>query len=303
LIASKYFFSDEHSDDLTNVQWVYLAVALMGVIVAVAFFFTKLPEPSEESLQAEAEALALAQGVDTQADKPFRKQYRAISGAVAQFLYVGAQVACGAHFLFRTEEAGIHNEEGAKLLSYALIIFTVARFIGTALLSFISAPVLLFAHAIFCTILLILVGSIKGFASIVCLMLVFYGMSIMYPVIFVLGTSGLGRHTRRASGLLVMGVSGGACFPAMQGAVGDRFDTRVSFFLLVPCFVYIALWALWVWNADGRQWKVGGRELEREVEAAAGGAIPPAHVGLNYTGEKESYEPSIKEDVERVEKA
>ena len=32
----------------------------------------------------------------------------------------------------------------------------------------------------------------------------------MYPVIFVLATTGLGRHTRRGSAMLVMGVSGGA---------------------------------------------------------------------------------------------
>jgi FHS family L-fucose permease-like MFS transporter len=84
LIASKYFFSGESSSNLTNVQWVYLAVSGMGVLVAVAFLFTKLPEVSEEALQAEADALAEASGHNAQADKPFYKQYRAISGFVAQ---------------------------------------------------------------------------------------------------------------------------------------------------------------------------------------------------------------------------
>jgi FHS family L-fucose permease-like MFS transporter len=99
-----------------------------------------------------------------------------------------------------------------------------------------------------------------------------------------------------------MGVSGGAVFPPMQGAISDRFDTRVSFYIVVPCFVYIAAWAVWVWNQDGRRWGVGG-EVEREIEAAAGGAIPPAHVGLAYTNDKvENYDDgNIKEDLERVE--
>lgn len=53
---------------------------------------------------------------------------------------------------------------------------------------------------------------------------------------------------------------------------------------------------------DGRRWSAGGGEVEREVEAAAGGAIPPAHVGLSYQGRTENYEGSVKEDLERVEK-
>jgi FHS family L-fucose permease-like MFS transporter len=95
LIASKYFFGVGNSNNLTNVQWVYLAVSGMGMMVALAFLLTRLPEVSEESLQAEAEALADASGADTQALQPFWKQYRAISGFVAQFLYVGAQVTIG----------------------------------------------------------------------------------------------------------------------------------------------------------------------------------------------------------------
>jgi FHS family L-fucose permease-like MFS transporter len=44
-------------------------------------------------------------------------------------------------------------------------------------------------------------------------MVIMFFESIMYPVIFVTGTAGLGRHTRRGAGLLVMGVSGGAVLP------------------------------------------------------------------------------------------
>lgn len=86
LIASKYFFSDEHSKDLSSVQWVYLAVSAMGAIVAVAFFFTKLPEVSE----AELEELIGHEGAPVPT-KPIWKEIRCLTGAVAQFMYVGAQ--------------------------------------------------------------------------------------------------------------------------------------------------------------------------------------------------------------------
>jgi FHS family L-fucose permease-like MFS transporter len=44
LIASKAFFAGEHQNNLTNVQYVYLAVACAGAAVALLFLFTKLPE-------------------------------------------------------------------------------------------------------------------------------------------------------------------------------------------------------------------------------------------------------------------
>ncbi|WWD17715.1 hypothetical protein CI109_102156 [Kwoniella shandongensis] len=305
LIASKYFFTEENKDNLNNVQWVYLAVSGLGVMVALAFLFTKLPEVSEEALQAEAEALAEIHGADTQAAKPFYKQYRAITGFVAQFLYVGAQVTIGAFFLNYTyENANVSDSEGSKLLSYGLIVFTVARFIGTALLAVVSAPVLLFVYAVACTLLAIMIGSLKGMPGVICLIMIMFFESIMYPVIFVLGTSGLGRHTRRAAALLVMGVSGGAVFPPIQGALADKFSTRTSYYLVVPCFVYIAGWAFYVWNKDGRRWTAGAEsDVEREVEFNASGAVPPAAVGLNYTGQEERYETgSIKEETEKIDR-
>lgn len=106
LIASKAFFSAENANDLTNVQFVYLAVACAGLAVNILFFFSKMPEISEEVLEAMRKA---EQGQETaETDGPFYKQYSkhslgcedacsdvsadCIAGFVAQFCYVGAQV-------------------------------------------------------------------------------------------------------------------------------------------------------------------------------------------------------------------
>ena len=62
----------------------YLGVSGLGMVVALAFILTKLPEVSEESLQAEAEAAAHAEGTTGVTSKPFWQQWRAISGFVAQ---------------------------------------------------------------------------------------------------------------------------------------------------------------------------------------------------------------------------
>jgi FHS family L-fucose permease-like MFS transporter len=57
LIASKYFFSGGNENSLGTVQYVYLAVACLGALVMVLFFFCNLPEITDEDMeeqQAEA---------------------------------------------------------------------------------------------------------------------------------------------------------------------------------------------------------------------------------------------------------
>jgi MFS transporter, FHS family, L-fucose permease len=63
--------------------------------------------------------------------------------------------------------------------------------------------------------------------------------STTLQTIFTLGTKGLGVHTKRGSGLIVMGVGGGAWFPPAQASVADRISTRRSY--LVPFAGYAAM--------------------------------------------------------------
>jgi len=231
-----------------------MAVAGMGVMVALAFGVTRLPEVSEAELQAMAVALADEANANSKLDKPFYKQYRAIFGFVAQFMYVGAQVTIGSFFLnYVTESAGRSTADAANILSYSLIVFTVMRFVMTAVLSFVAAPVVLFVNAAIGTVLVILVSVLSGTAGMICLILIYATMSCQYPVIFVLGTSGLGRHTRRAASLLVMGVAGGAVFPPIQGAIADKYSTRVSYGVSAPAFAFVAFFAAYVWLSGDRQ--------------------------------------------------
>ena len=73
----------------------------------------------------------------------------------------------------------------------------------------------------------------------------------MFPTIFVMGTADLGRHTRRAAGILMMGVSGGAVFPPIQGAIGDAYSTRISFLVPMVGFIVVLAYAIFHWIKHG----------------------------------------------------
>ncbi|KAG8857415.1 hypothetical protein FRB96_005714 [Tulasnella sp. 330] len=291
LIASKYFFSGGNADNLTNVQFVYMAVAGLGVLLGGLFLIIALPEVSEAELQAEANDLADGGGEveDAQLAKPFIKQYRPIFGFVCQFMYVGAQVTIGSFFInYVTENADYTSAQASNLLSYALILFTVGRFVSTALLSTLSASLILMCNAAICAIIAVLIASLKGKAGVGCVMVIMFFESCQYPVIFVLSTQGLGRHTRRAAGLLVQGVAGGAVFPPIQGALADRYGTRTSYWLVFPAFLYITAFAGTMWVKNGRQWTSAGEaEINRQARIASGatdGGYPAQETAAYVTG-------------------
>ena len=66
-----------------------------------------------------------------------------------------------------------------------------------------------------------------------------------------MGTANLGRHARRGAGILIMGVSGGAVFPPIQGAIADRYSTRISFLVPMVGFIVVLAYALFHWTKHG----------------------------------------------------
>ncbi|PSK54329.1 MFS transporter-like protein 7 [Elsinoe australis] len=262
LIASKFFFSGENQNSLTNVQYVYLAVACAGVAVAVLYIFSKLPEVAESAAgPVDEEAIVEA---DTQG--PIYKQYNMIFGFIAQFCYVGAQVTVATFFInYLTESAPYTSAQASNMLSYALITFTVARFFATALATIFESDFILTVYAV-CAIAFtgyVCGGHGKPAAGV--LIGLFFFEAPMYPTIFTLGTANLGRHTRRGAGILVMGVSGGAVFPPIQGAIADAASTRVSYVVPLVGFVVVLAYGASHWARHGfRVFRVKDEQLLEE---------------------------------------
>jgi FHS family L-fucose permease-like MFS transporter len=260
LIASKYFFSGPNANSLSTVQYVYLAVALLGVAVGIMFFFAKLPEVAEASGVQRRGSVADDSTLELATDAngniigagPIWKQYNMIFGFIAQFCYVGAQVACAALFVnYAHENGGVSDAEGAQMLSYALITFTVGRFVATGLSSIFESNFLLVVYAICAIGCVAAVCSIHGVAGVAVLIVVFFFMAPMYPTLFTLGTANLGPHTRRGAGILVMGVSGGAVFPPIQAAIADAVNTRISYVVPLVGFCVVLAYTSFHWARHG----------------------------------------------------
>ncbi|CRK16632.1 hypothetical protein BN1708_002889 [Verticillium longisporum] len=243
LIASKFFFSGANQNSLTNVQFVYLAVACAGVAVAIMFFFAKLPEISEATIEESS---------DGQVKGSIWKQYNMWAAFFAQLCYVGAQVTIATFFInYAHENGGFTTSKGSTMLSYALITFTVGRFVATGIATFLSSDFILVVYAVAASALTAYVSVGKGGGAVGALIAIFFFLAPMYPTIFTLGTEGLGHHTRRGAGILVMGVSGGAVFPPIQGAIADAKGTRISYVVPMIGLIFVLGYACIHWVRKG----------------------------------------------------
>lgn len=72
--------------------------------------------------------------------------------------------------------------------------------------------------------------------------------STLWPCIFTLAVSGLGKHTSQGSSFLIMMIMGGGFVSLLQGYVADVSTIQSSYIVGVLCFAYLAFYA----------WKVSG---------------------------------------------
>ena len=63
--------------------------------------------------------------------------------------------------------------------------------------------------------------------------------SIMWPCLFTLSITGLGKYTAQGSSFLIMMILGGAIIPPLQGKLADIFSIQSSYWVAVLCFVYL----------------------------------------------------------------
>lgn len=87
--------------------------------------------------------------------------------------------------------------------------------------------------------------------------------SIMWPSIFALAVTGLGKYTAQGSAFLVMMILGGGIIPPLQGKLSDIIGIHSSYIIPVFCFVYITVFAYLAKQALSKQ-GINVDELEAE---------------------------------------
>ena len=217
--------------DVTSVQYLYLGIGVVLVVISLLLSFLKLPTIAH----------APAPAGDTNRAWSYR---HLLLGLVGIFTYVGAEVSIGSHLVSYLGQPGVMNMTAQKA-GYMVMFYwggaMVGRFVGIGVLRRFRPGQVLAFNAVGAMVLVLLSVSTTGYAAMLTILAVGLMNSIMFPVIFTLAVAGLGRHTEEASGLLSAAIVGGAVVPVLFGIMADGPGLRWAFILPVLCYCYI-LW-------------------------------------------------------------
>lgn len=214
------------------VQMPYVIIGVIVSALAVVIGMTRFPtsgvEPGESSRPRGQIRELVA-----------RKEY--VLAVVAQFFYVGAQVGIWS-YLIRYAQAtmqGTRETTAADYLILSLMVFTIGRFAGTALMRYADPRKVLAGYAFINTLLAAVAVYAPGSIGLCALIACSFFMSVMFPTIFALGIRGLGAGRKLGSSILVMAIIGGALLTPLMGAISGYGG--INYAMGVPCVCFLVV--------------------------------------------------------------
>ena len=221
------------------VQNPYLLLAAVLFFIAVIFAMIKLPD-----IKATGQQSANVEKATSDDDHDSAWGYKhLVLGALGIFVYVGGEVSIGSfliNFLGEPAIAGLAEQEAGKYVSFYWGGAMIGRFVGAAVMQKILPGKVLTFNAVMAAALVLMAINGSGHFAMWTILSVGLFNSIMFPTIFSLAVSGLGRHTGHGSGILCAAIVGGAILPVVQGLFADRIGIQTAFFIPVLCYCYIA---------------------------------------------------------------
>jgi len=229
----------------------YIIMAIMLAVLAAIIKMSPLPEPVLENDKNETDnkwaILAFPQ---------------LIFGALTLFFYVGVEVIAGDTIGLFGQEMGVSNF--GQLTSYTMAFMVAAYITGMVVIpKFISQETALALSGLLGVVLSILLITSDAHSASVWQLLFFwtgvteipnvvlyvallgFANALVWPAIWPMALSGLGKHTSTGSAVLIMGISGGALMPMIYGyLVESSGNSQSAYWIMIPCYLIILWYAL-----------------------------------------------------------
>ena len=219
-------------------KFPYLMLALLLIIIAVVFVFSKLPQIGDESKTPSSGSKK-----EKLIDFGVLKHSHLCWGVIAQFFYNGGQTAINSLFLvYCCSYAGLPEETATTFFGLYMLAFLVGRWIGTGLMVKFRPQDMLLVYSLMNILLCGVVMVWGGMVGLYAMLAISFFMSIMYPTQFSLALKGLGDQTKSGSAFLVMAIVGNACLPQLTAYFMHANEHIYYAAYCVPmiCFIFCA---------------------------------------------------------------
>lgn len=164
-------------------------------------------------------------------------------GVLALFLYVGAETISLGTLVDYAESLGMPNPEYyAWIAPVGMVTGYLAGIVFIP--KYISQSKALLIVSVIAVVGSLSVVLMPQELSIYFVVLMALGCSLMWPAIWPLAMTDLGRFTKTGSSLMVIAIVGGALIPPLYGVAKDALGAQNAYWIAVPIFFYILYYAL-----------------------------------------------------------
>ncbi len=227
-------------EELKKVEVPYLVLTVVLVVLAIVVRTTKgLPELEAEEESADESKSAVQKNSIWQFPN-------LVLGIAAIFCYVGVEVIAADTVINYGISLGFPEEQAGKFGIYTLAGMMIGYMLGILLIpKYISQTRYLLLSGIMGIAFSLLAIFSDGLFSVYCIAFLGFAHALVWPALWPLALDGLGKFTKTASALLIMGISGGAVVPMAYGAIADKIgSTQQAYWLLIPLYGYILYYAI-----------------------------------------------------------
>lgn len=228
----------------------YLGMAIFIGVLALAVKLSPLPELEKEEGDSDGE---------TKGNLSAALAHPNLSlGVIALFFYVAVEVIAADTIGAFALSLGVENY--AIMTSYTMAFMVLGYVLGIALIPrVISQQTALAVSAVLGCILTVVIVLSDAQSNVLAMSLfgidlpdtlLFIALTglanaIVWPAVWPLALSGMGKLTSTGSALLVMGIAGGAFGPLFWGlASGTSVGQQGAYIVMLPCYLFILFYAV-----------------------------------------------------------
>ncbi|WP_144210057.1 N-acetylglucosamine MFS transporter NagP [Shewanella donghaensis] len=256
-------FKDRVGTTLSQVQIDEMANSLILPYLGMAIFIGVLAFAVKKSPLPELEQDEAEEGTSKGQIKQALARPNLALGVVALFVYVAVEVIAGDTIGTYALTLGVENY--GVMTSYTMICMVIGYTLGIICIPrFISQPNALLISAILGVVLSlgIVFGDNNSFVISESLLVPFGGAhlpdtllliaflglanAIVWPAVWPLALSGMGKLTSTGSALLIMGIAGGAFGPVFWGLTSSAttLGMQGGYLVMIPCYLFILFYAV-----------------------------------------------------------
>ncbi|MCX2486522.1 sugar MFS transporter [Pedobacter sp. MR2016-24] len=211
----------------------YVVIIIVLLILAVLIYFSSLPEIDTD--QEDEQVSAATAGKTSVFQFP-----HLLMGVLTVFLYVGVEVMAGDTVISYGAYMGIPLTTAKFFTTFTLLGMILGYLIGIVCIpKYISQENAMKWFAVLGIIFTLAAIFTTGYVSVLFIALLGLANSLVWPAIWPLALSGLGRFTKIGSSLLIMGIAGGAILPLCYGALVDVYNAQQAYYIMVPAYAFI----------------------------------------------------------------